>query len=109
MNKIKIDRGWVWETTKEETQWKAYECKVCRRLFMYPSNLQTMRRHSTSEPWICAKSEGGKVMRKMKRADYIRSLSDEDLMLYIYHNSRYFSKGMKRLAEWLQEEIEVPE
>lgn len=48
-------------------------------------------------------------MKKIKRADYIRSLSDEDLMLYIYHNSRYFSKGMKRLTEWLQEEIEVPE
>lgn len=48
-------------------------------------------------------------MRKIKRADYIRSLSDDDLMLYIYHNSRYFSKGMKRLTEWLQEEIEVPE
>lgn len=42
MNKKKIDRGWVWETTKEETQWKAYECKVCRRLFMYPSNLEVV-------------------------------------------------------------------
>lgn len=51
---------------------------------------------------------GGKEMKKkVKRADYIRSLSDEDLMLYIYHNSRYFSKGMKRLTEWLQEEVEV--
>ncbi|GEM_PF-1903967 len=46
-------------------------------------------------------------MKKIKRADYIRSLSDEDLMMYIYRNSRYFTKGMKRLTEWLQEEIEV--
>lgn len=43
----------------------------------------------------------------MKRADYIRSLSDEELKMYIYHNSRYFTKGMKRLTEWLLEEIEI--
>ena len=53
------------------------------------------------------RKEKTKMSKKIKRADYIRSLSDEDLMLYIYHNSRYFSKGMKRLTEWLQEEIEV--
>ena len=48
-------------------------------------------------------------MKKIKRADYIRSLGDEDLMMYIYQHSRYFTKGMKRLTEWLLEEIEVPD
>ena len=49
------------------------------------------------------------MSKKIKRADYIRSLSDEDLMMYIYRNSRCFSRGMKKLTEWLQEEIEVEE
>jgi hypothetical protein len=47
------------------------------------------------------------MSKKIKRANYIRSLSDEDLMMYIYRNSRCFSRGMKKLTEWLQEEIEV--
>lgn len=46
---------------------------------------------------------------KIKRVEYIRSLSDEDMVLYIYLNSKHFIKGMKRLTEWLQEEIEVQE
>ena len=47
------------------------------------------------------------MSKKIKRADYIRSLSDQKLILYIYYNNHGFTKGLKKLSEWLQEEIEV--
>jgi len=55
------------------------------------------------------RKEKAKMSKKIKRADYIRSLSDQELILYIYYNNHGFTKGLKKLSEWLKEEIEVQE
>lgn len=43
----------------------------------------------------------------MKRIDYIRTLNDDDLIKFIYINSKSFRMGMKNLRLWLEEEIDV--
>lgn len=41
----------------------------------------------------------------MKRAEYIRKLSDEDLALYLYLNKKHTGMGYKKITTWVNEEI----
>lgn len=45
----------------------------------------------------------------MKRADYIRMLSNEELALYLYFNKKKTGLGIKRITEWVNEEINPEE
>lgn len=45
----------------------------------------------------------------MTRGEYIRSLPDEELALYLYHNKKQTGLGMRKIAEWVKEEIKPEE
>lgn len=41
----------------------------------------------------------------MTRGEFLKSLSDQELALYLYLNSKYTRLGKKRITEWVTEEI----
>lgn len=45
----------------------------------------------------------------MKRAEYIRKLSDEELAMYLYYNKNSTRLGYKKLIDWIKEEINPEE
>lgn len=50
-----------------------------------------------------------RVKTEMTRSEFIRSLSDEELALYLYINKKHTSLGLRRLTEWLAEELKTRE
>ena len=44
----------------------------------------------------------------MTRGEYIRSLSDEDLALYLYLNKKDTGMGYKKITTWVKEEVIDP-
>lgn len=46
---------------------------------------------------------------EMTRSEFIRSLSDEELAMYLYLNKKHTRLGLRRLTEWLAEEIKTKE
>lgn len=45
----------------------------------------------------------------MTRGDYIRSLSDTDLAMYLYFNKSSTRLGYKKLIDWIKEEVKPEE
>lgn len=45
----------------------------------------------------------------MKRAEFIKTLSPEDMATYFYVNARSLRQGLKKLNAWLEEDIVLDE